>query len=174
MKGTPMTTKKTSEPAHLALTIGALARLTWTNPAIIREYEALGLLPPPTRLPSLKKGGAETHRLYDEKDVQRLSFLRRCRDLGVLNPQLHLLVQLVDRPAEAQADAHKFADQLLSNVQDHLNEMRGLEKTLVALTKGAGESALTLGDTPSIPADGFKRMRRLVRKPLKTSKKTSG
>lgn len=165
-----MATKNTkAELAHLALTIGALARLTWTNPAIIREYETLGLLPPPTR-PGLKDAAAESHRLYDESDVQRLTFLRRCRDLGVLNPQLHLLVQLVDHPAEAEDDARNFAEQFLANVQDYLNEMRGLEKTLVALTMGAGESALALGDIPTIPPAGFKRMRRLVRKPLKTPK----
>lgn len=164
------TNNKKAESAHLALTIGALARLTWTNPAIIREYETFGLLPPPTRLPALKSDAAETHRLYDENDVRRLTFLRRCRDMGVLNPQLRLLVQLVDHPAEAEDDAHKFAGQLLANVQDHLNEVRGLEKTLIALTRGAGESALALGDTPPVPPEGFKRMRRLVRKPLKTPK----
>ena len=165
-----MATKKTVPADHLALTIGALARLTWTNPTIIREYETLGLLPPPTRLPDVKSGATETHRLYDDNDVRRLTFLRRCRDLGVLNPQLKLLIQLIDRPMEVEDDARKFAERLLINVQDHLNEMHGMEKTLAALTKGAGEGALALGNPPSVPAEGFKRMRRLVRKPLKTPK----
>lgn len=164
-----MATRK-AVSANPALTIGALARLTWTNPAIIREYETSGLLPPPTRLPDLKSGATETHRLYDESDVRRLTFLRRCRDMGVLNPQLRLLVQLVDHPTEAGDEARKFAEQLLANVQDHLNEIRGLEKTLVALTKDPGKGALAHGDTPTAPPEGFKRMRRLVRKPLKTPK----
>ncbi len=156
-------------PANHALTIGALARLTSTNPAIIREYERLGLLPPPVRPPSQKGSSSQTpHRVYDESDVQRLTFLRRCRDLGVLNPQLRLLTLLIDHPAEAGSEARKFAEQLLANLQDHLNEIRGLEKTLVALVKGSGENALALGDAQQIPAEGFKRMRRLVRKPMKT------
>lgn len=167
-----MATKKVAPANHLALTIGALARLTWTNPAIIREYEELGLLPRPARPPSKQSDPSRTpHRVYDENDVQRLTFLRRCRDLGVLNPQLKLLIQLVDYPTSAENGACAFAENLLANIQDHLREMYGLENTLVALIKGQGESALALGDVPPIPAEGFKRMRRLLRKPYKTPEK---
>lgn len=157
-----------ASPNH-ALTIGALARLTSTNPAVIREYEGLGLLPPPARPPNREGSSPQTpHRTYDESDVYRLTFLRRCRDLGVLNPQLGILTQLINCPTEATTQAHEFAKQLLANVQDHLKEVRGLEKTLVELIKGSGADALALGDAKPIPAEGFKRMRLLVRKPMKT------
>jgi hypothetical protein len=88
--------------------------------------------------------------------------------MGVLNPQLDLLTRLIDHPAEATAGTHEFANQLLANLQDHLHEVRGLEKTLAALIKGSGTEALTIEGMKPIPAEGFKRMRRLVRKPLKT------
>lgn len=152
-----------------ALTIGALARMTSTNPAVIREYERLGLLPSPARPSSQEGSSAQAgHRAYDHNDVCRLIFLRRCRDMGVLNPQLDLLTRLIDHPEEATAGAHEFANQLLANLQDHLHELRGLEKTLAALIKGSGTEALTIEGMKPIPAEGFKRMRRLVRKPLKT------
>lgn len=151
------------------LTIGALARLTYTNPAVIRSYEQLGILPPPAR-PVNQDGSAShvPHRVYSEGDVQRLTFLRRCRDLGVLNLKLHLLVGLIDQPESGESQAREFAEQLLANVKDQLKELGGLEKTLVALIDGAGESALALGDVDPIPEAYFKRMRRRVRKPMKT------
>ena len=161
-----MATDKTEDDR--ALTIGALARMTWTNPAMIREYERLGLLPSPARPTSEGRSSQVGHRAYDDSDVRRLTFLRRCRDLGVLNPQLALLTQLIDRPVEATTGAHEFAKQLMANVQDQLAEIQGLEKTLTALIKGSGTKALAIGNTKSIPAEDFKRMRRLVRKPLKT------
>lgn len=151
------------------LTIGALARLTFTNPAVIRGYEQMGLLPPPARPMSVNGHASDTpDRMYGEWDVQRLIFLRRCRDLGVLNPQLHQLASLIDRPESAEGGARTYAEQLLANVQDHLEEVAGLEKTLAALIEGAGEPALALGEVDPVSKTGFKRMRRQVRKPLKT------
>lgn len=151
------------------LNIGALARLTFTNPAVIRGYEQMGLLPPPARSVSVNGRASDApDRLYGEGDVQRLIFLRRCRDLGVLNPQLHQLASLIDRPESAEGEARMYAEQLLANVQDQMKEVAGLEKTLAALIEGDGESALALGAVDPMSQNEVKRMRRKVRKPLKT------
>jgi DNA-binding transcriptional MerR regulator len=150
------------------LTIGALARLTKTNPSIIRKYEDLGLLPPPQRPGPSARSEAGGHRVYGEPDVRRLVFLRRARDLGVLNPNLGLLIELVDTPAHASQEAQNFACQLLGNVQDQLNDLSGLEKTLEALLAGAGEQALALTKITAPSGNDVKRMRRQLRKPLKT------
>jgi MerR family Zn(II)-responsive transcriptional regulator of zntA len=56
--------------------IGDLARECSVNPKTIRYYEAFGLLPKPTRASS-------GHRIYSEKDLQRLRFIRRAKQIGL-------------------------------------------------------------------------------------------
>lgn len=57
------------------LTIGELGRQTDTKPETIRYYEQVGLLPPPAR-------AVNNYRAYDAVHLNRLSFIRRSRDLG--------------------------------------------------------------------------------------------
>ena len=56
--------------------IGELARECGVNPKTIRYYEAFGLLPKATRVPS-------GHRVYSAKDLQRLQFIRRAKQIGL-------------------------------------------------------------------------------------------
>ena len=69
------------------LSIGALARAGRTNPPTIRYYEQIGLLRPADR----RDGG---HRTYDEADLRRITFIRRCRELGIPIPGVRDLVNL--------------------------------------------------------------------------------
>ncbi len=57
------------------LSSGALAREAGVNIETIRYYEKIGLLPEPVR-------AGNGYRVYDETDLKRLSFIRRCRELG--------------------------------------------------------------------------------------------
>jgi DNA-binding transcriptional MerR regulator len=155
-----------------SLTIGALARLTRTNPAIIREYEALGLLPPPYRPGEHLLSSAGGPRIYDESDVRRLLFLRRSRDLGILNPGLKLLVGFIDDPANVSEAGKDFARNVLENSKDQIHELSELTKVLEALLLGEGPRALELATIDATPIKDMKRMRRLLRKPLRTPKST--
>jgi len=151
------------------LKIGALARLTKTNPAAIREYEALGLLLTAERAGGeLLTHGPWASRVYNDADVRRLTFLRRCRDFGLLNPRLKLLIQFVDDGARASPEARELMTTLLQNVRDQANELDELCATLEGLLSGAGKDALPMTVVDTTPSDGMKRMRRRVRKPFKT------
>lgn len=57
------------------LTIGHLARETGTKVETVRFYEKNGLLPAPSR-------AENNYRSYDRSHLNRLSFIRRARDLG--------------------------------------------------------------------------------------------
>lgn len=59
----------------MGLTIGDLGKATSTKVETIRYYERIGLLPKPVRT-------AGNYRAYSEADLDRLSFIRRARDLG--------------------------------------------------------------------------------------------
>jgi DNA-binding transcriptional MerR regulator len=107
--------------------IGAVAERTGVTPRTIRYYEEIGLLPSAER----RKG---EHREYSESDVDRLSELKRLRDL--LNLSLEELKELVERE-EARADIRrrfrasdsdaervKLLDAALSHVERQLELVR--------------------------------------------------
>ena len=56
--------------------IGELARQCSVNPKTIRYYEVFGLLPRAARTSS-------GHRIYSERDLQRLRFVRRAKQIGL-------------------------------------------------------------------------------------------
>ncbi len=57
------------------LKIGELAKRSGTTTKTVRYYELLGLLHEPERTES-------GYRLYDDKDVERLTFIRKAKSLG--------------------------------------------------------------------------------------------
>lgn len=71
--------------------IGALAAATGTKAETIRWYERVGLLPAPARQ------GRGNYRAYGKEHLDRLSFLRRARDLGFDLKQVRALLDLADQ-----------------------------------------------------------------------------
>jgi DNA-binding transcriptional MerR regulator len=80
--------------------IGEVAERTGLTPRTIRYYEEIGLLPGP---PERRKG---EHRAYDDHDVERLSELKRLREL--LNISLDELKQLVEAEEARAAIRERF------------------------------------------------------------------
>src|SRR2546428_4538949 len=75
--------------------IGQVARTTGVAATTIRYYEAIGVLPTPSR-------AASGFRRYDQPGVERLRFVRRARVLGLPLQELKTLVSGVNggpRPA---------------------------------------------------------------------------
>jgi DNA-binding transcriptional MerR regulator len=107
----------------ITLTIGRLAELTQSNVPTIRYYEEIGLLPKAAR----RLGG---HRTYGETDLQRMTFIRRCRDFGFPIEQVRTLVALTERPDRDCVEARDVAQQHLDIVREKLRELRALEKSL--------------------------------------------
>jgi DNA-binding transcriptional MerR regulator len=58
-----------------SLSIGDLAKATGTKAETVRYYERIGLLPEPART-------SGNYRAYARPHLERLSFIRRARDLG--------------------------------------------------------------------------------------------
>lgn len=106
-----------------ALTIGRLAELTQSNVPTIRYYEEIGLLPKAVR----RMGG---HRTYGTADLQRMTFIRRCREFGFPIEQVRALVALTERPDRDCVEARDVAQQHLDAVRAKLRELRALEKSL--------------------------------------------
>jgi DNA-binding transcriptional MerR regulator len=105
------------------LTIGAVAKRTGIKIPTIRFYEEEGLLPAPPRTESGR-------RLYGDREVRRLAFIRHARQLGFELPQIRDLLDLADHPERPCVHADAIAASNLETVQARLKQLRALEKEL--------------------------------------------
>ena len=106
------------------LKISALAAATGTTTPTIRFYEEIGLLPEATR----QSGG---QRRYGIEDVNRLTFIRRCRDFGFSVEQVRTLVSLIQDSSRSCTEARDIAHAHLDAVRAKLAELRALERDIV-------------------------------------------
>jgi DNA-binding transcriptional MerR regulator len=118
-----------------ALKIGTLADRTGTNAPTIRYYEEIGLLPSAHR----QAGG---QRVYDEADVKRLTFIRRCRDFGFSIEQVRSLVSLMQDPQSSCMHARDLAQEHLTAVRAKLAELKALERSIAAFVASCEASCV--------------------------------
>ncbi|MHA7901632.1 MAG: MerR family transcriptional regulator [Henriciella sp.] len=109
------------------ITIGRLSAETGVHIETIRYYEKIGLIPKPPR----SDGG---RRLYDAQAIQRLSFIRRARDLGFPLDSVRSLMRLATEPGSC-ADAFDIAERHRLDVRNRIADLRRLERHLADLTK---------------------------------------
>jgi DNA-binding transcriptional MerR regulator len=115
------------------LTIGALAKAAGVTTPTIRYYEGIGLLPAAGRT-------AAGQRVYDGSDVERLTFIRRCRDFGFSIEQVRLLAGLSISADRDCVEVRDVAKTHLGDVRGKLQELRALEKSLESFVSQCEEA----------------------------------
>lgn len=115
------------------ITIGALSEQTGVNIETVRYYERIGLIPPAHR----SAGG---RRVFDTDDVQRLSFIRRARQLGFSTDEIRSLLD-VAKGARACKDAHALAVKHRDAVRASIRDLRRLERTLTEAANRCSKGA---------------------------------
>jgi Cu(I)-responsive transcriptional regulator len=103
--------------------IGELARQTGTKVETIRYYERIGLLLSPART-----GG--NYRAYARSHLERLSFVRRGRDLGFSLDEVRQLLRLSDDREQSCADVDRIARLHLREVERKLADLKSLRAEL--------------------------------------------
>ncbi|WP_047309342.1 MerR family transcriptional regulator [Rhodopseudomonas palustris] len=106
---------------HLA--IGDLGRQTDTKVETIRYYERIGLLSAPARTPG-------NYRAYTEEHLNRLSFIRRARDLGFSLDQVRALLDLSDERERSCDAIDTIAKQHLAEVDRKIADLKALRREL--------------------------------------------
>ncbi|GHE05925.1 MerR family transcriptional regulator [Defluviimonas sp. 20V17] len=123
--------------------IGTLAKRTGTNIETIRFYEKIGILAEPPR--------TETgRRLYDERQVERLSFIRRTRALGFSLDEVRALLALVNSRDVDCSEVKDMATRHLDEVTAKIADLRAMQSALAGLITqcDAGDQS----GCPMIPA----------------------
>jgi len=110
------------------LTIGQLAKAAGIATSAIRYYEDIGLLPTAGR-------SAAGQRVYAEAELERLTFIRRCRDFGFSIDQVRVLAGLSISPDRDCSEVRDMAHTHLSEVRAKLNELKALEVSLAAFAE---------------------------------------
>lgn len=120
-------------------TIGELSRLTQVSSETIRYYEKIGIMPNPPR-------NSSGYRIYATPHLERLSFVRRSRELGFSQPEVRKLLTLVDEHKYTCAEVREMTARHLSTVRNKIKDLRKLEKALANMV-----SECDGGDIPECP-----------------------
>ncbi len=104
-------------------TIGHLAQATGCKVPTIRYYEQIGLLPTPRR-------SAGNQRLYGPDHVNRLAFIRHCRELGFSQSAIRELLELTDNPDQPCDAVTRIAAAHLEQVNKRMARLTALKAEL--------------------------------------------
>ena len=102
-----------------SLSIGDLARAAGTKAETVRYYERIGLLPAPART-------SGNYRAYARSHLERLSFIRRARDLGFSLDQVRALLRLADDRSQSCAEVDRIAKLHLTEVERKIADLASL------------------------------------------------
>ena len=107
---------------------GELAKLTGVKGETIRYYEKCGLLKAPKR----SSGG---HRIYSEKHLGQVTFIRRSRELGFSISEIGGLLSLASTKEKSCRQVQQVTAAHLADVHDKIKDLKKMERTLKSLIK---------------------------------------
>lgn len=109
--------------------IGDASRKSGVGIEAIRYYEREGVIPKARRADNGR-------RVYDQDDVNRLRFLRECRNLGFSLAEAKLLSSLAEGAMQPDAcdRVRAMCDQHLATIRQRLSDLLAMEKALAELT----------------------------------------
>lgn len=111
--------------------IGDLSKATGTKVETIRYYERIGLLAAPVRT-------SGNYRAYAAKDLARLSFIRRARDLGFGLEQVKELLGLSDQKKRSCEAVDAIARDHLAEVDRKIAGLKALRRELDSVIRQCG------------------------------------
>ena len=124
---------------NTSLLIGTLSKRTGCNIETIRYYEKIGLLPAPPR-------SSGRRRLYTDTHRKRLTFIRRCRQLGFSLGEIRELLDLVDGGSYTCNEVRELTLNHADEVKRKITDLRRMEEVLRDIT-----SKCSGGKVPDCP-----------------------
>ena len=121
------------------LTIGQAADASGVSAKMVRHYEAIGLIPAPTRT-------SGNYRTYGDREVQMLRFIRRARSLGFSMPEISRLLSLWLNRRRPSRQVREIATRHISELDRKIADLGSMRKTLQHLVR-----ACHADDRPDCP-----------------------
>ena len=116
------------------LSIGDLSKATDTKVVTIRYYEKIGLLPSPERT-------SGNYRTYEAEHLDRLRFIRRCRDLGFTLDQVRDLLSLSSQEDRDCCEVDRIAAAHLTATEEKIADLTCLAdelRRIISRCQGGG------------------------------------
>ncbi|MFC4173811.1 Cu(I)-responsive transcriptional regulator [Microvirga sp. GCM10011540] len=110
------------------MNIGQAAEASGVSAKMIRYYESIGLIPKTVRTEA-------GYRVYSDKDVHTLRFIRRARDLGFSVEQIADLVSLWQDRGRASKDVKRVALEHVETLERKIAELQEMAGTLKHLAR---------------------------------------
>lgn len=126
--------------------IGELSKRTGVKVPTIRYYEKEGLLNAPIRTEG-------NQRRFLQADLERLGFIKHCRDLGLPMPAIRDLIDLSLHPDRPCQQADRIAADQLKAVRQRIAHLRKLETELKRIASCCGDDH-TVADCNVLKAFG--------------------
>lgn len=103
--------------------IGQAAQRANVSAKMVRHYESLGLLPEVARTDA-------GYRLYTERQVHTLRFIKRARDLGFRMPEISELLKLWQDKRRSSASVKRIAAVHVADLEQRIAELTAMKRTL--------------------------------------------
>jgi MerR family copper efflux transcriptional regulator len=104
------------------MNIGEVAAATGLPAKTIRYYEEIGLVRPPR--------DSNGYRAFGHREMHRLAFLGRARNLGFPIADCRALLSLWEDRSRASAEVKAIAESHLKEVEAKIRELQALKRTL--------------------------------------------
>jgi DNA-binding transcriptional MerR regulator len=109
--------------------IGELSKATGVKVVTIRYYEHVKLMPVPPRT-------AGNYRVYRREHLNRLQFVRRCRDLGFTLDQLRDLLRLSVKSRSRCSGIDRITENHLKDIETKISDLKRLAAELRRIKNG--------------------------------------
>ena len=117
-----------STASHAAVNIGTAARRSGITVKMIRYYESIGLIAPADR-------SAGNYRTYDSRDISRLEFIKRGRNLGFSLDAIRQLLALWDDSGRASAEVKALVNSHIAELDGRIAALKSMRRTLAHLAE---------------------------------------